>query len=530
MGDRKREDGYVTDLITEKAIGWLDSIKDGDEPFSILIHHKAPHRTWMPAVRHLDSFRGKELPEPETLFDDYSTRETTAGAQEMSIATHLRDNYDLFLGIGMNEPGDWGNRYLNSQASLMTEEERSAWEESYRQDNQEFLDNTPTGDDRIRWNYQRYMRNYLGVVDGLDENIGRVLDYLKENDLEENTIVIYTSDQGFYLGDHGWYDKRWMYEESFRMPLVIRYPKMIEAGTQSSDLVQNLDFAPTLLDLAGVEVPADMQGISMRSILDQSNDEGNGRNSLYYHYYEYPGVHAVKRHYGVMHENFKLMHYYHDVDTWEMFDLSSDPNELTNVYDNPEYESIREDLHKKLKELQVQYGDTLESMRTPPSIDEISHSAVGAEVEYILGPSPRYNKGESTNLTDGKKWSYHPYFSNYRSNYLGFEGDGAEFIIDLKESKPVSEVLVHALQEPSVWIHYPEQIQVSFSQDGELFGAEVQLALSKTREAGDNFFSISTSSPARYIKLKVKNLQTIPENMPGSGQQAWLFIDEVVVN
>ena len=212
------------------------------------------------------------------------------------------------------------------------------------------------GEDLVRWKYQRYIKDYLRCIASVDENIGRVLDYLDENGLTENTIVVYTSDQGFYLGEHGWFDKRWMYEESSKMPLVIRYPKEIEAGTKTDKLVMNLDFAETFLDFAGVEKPDDMQGMSFREIL-QGNEPQDWRNSVYYHYYEYPGFHSVKRHYGVRTERYKLIHFYYDIDEWELYDLEKDPDEMKSVYNDPQYADTVKELKAELVRLRTLYKD-----------------------------------------------------------------------------------------------------------------------------------------------------------------------------
>ena len=222
--------------------------------------------------------------------------------------------------------------------------------------NDDFAQNTPRGKALTFWKYQRYMEDYLGAIKSVDRNIGRLLDYLDENNLNENTVVLYTSDQGFYLGEHGWFDKRFMYEESFRTPLLIRYPKMIKAGSVNADLVQNIDFAPTMLDLAGIEIPGDMQGSSLIPLL--RNEETAWRDALYYHYYEYPGIHMVKRHYGVRTDRYKLIHFYYDIDTWELFDLEVDPNEMSNVYGNPEYAEVRKKMHKLLDDLRSHYKDS----------------------------------------------------------------------------------------------------------------------------------------------------------------------------
>jgi arylsulfatase A-like enzyme len=226
--------------------------------------------------------------------------------------------------------------------------------------NEDFEKNTPIGKALTFWKYQRYMQDYLASLKSVDRNIGRLLDYLDQNNLVENTIIVYTSDQGFYLGEHGWFDKRFMYEPSFRTPLIIKYPKLIKAGSINNNLVQNVDFAPTFLDLSGAAIPNDMQGESLLPLF--SNDNSNWRDALYYHYYEYPGIHMVKRHFGVRTERYKLIHFYYDVDEWELYDLEKDPEELNNVYNNPEYKVVQQEMHKRLDELRIQYKDNSDSL------------------------------------------------------------------------------------------------------------------------------------------------------------------------
>jgi arylsulfatase A-like enzyme len=244
----------------------------------------------------------------------------------------------------------------------MDDQQRKAWRSAYNARNEEFIKAKPEGRDLAKWKYQRYIRDYLKVIRSVDDGVGEVLDYLDKNGLTENTIVIYTSDQGFYLGEHGWFDKRFMYEESFRTPLLIRYPKEIKPGTVVNQMVQNLDFAPTFLNYAGVKAQKEMQGESFRKLLN--GESMKWRDAIYYHYYEYPAVHSVKRHYGVRTERYKLIHFYYDVDEWELYDLEKDPHELKSVYNDPEYKEIQAGLLKKLKELRVKYKDTDEVTRS----------------------------------------------------------------------------------------------------------------------------------------------------------------------
>ena len=261
-------------------------------------------------------------------------------------------NYEEFLG--------WYKGAYKERFNRLNKEEQEQWQKVYGPINEEFLENSPKGQALTLWKYQRYMEDYLGVIKSVDRNVGRLLDYLDENNLTENTMVVYTSDQGFYLGEHGWFDKRFMYEESFRTPLLIRYPGHIETGSVNSDLVQNIDFAPTVLDIAGLEIPKDMQGLSLKPLF--TNDTSDWRNALYYHYYEYPGIHMVKRHYGIRTEQYKLIRFYYDIEAWEMYDLKNDPNELNNLYGNPEYLEIQTELHKKLDDIREKYKDNSDSL------------------------------------------------------------------------------------------------------------------------------------------------------------------------
>jgi arylsulfatase A-like enzyme len=342
MGKRQRHPGYVTDIVTDIAVDFLENKRDLAKPFMMMLHHKAPHRNWQPAPRHLTLYDNVDFPEPETLLDDYSTRSAAASEQEMTLRNHMQLEYDLKMGPAP--------RRLNA-------EQKAAWDAAYGPKKENFERQKPVGDDLVRWKYRRYMQDYLGCIAAVDENIGRVLDYLDQSGLTKNTIVFYTSDQGFYLGDHGWYDKRFMYEESLRMPLVARFPGIIQPGSVNRELVQNLDFAPTFLELAGVEIPEDLQGKSLARLL-QNKQEKNWREAVYYHYYEYPAVHMVKRHYGIRTERYKLIHFYHDIDAWELYDLKKDPRELKNVYANPAYAEVVKELKDELKLLQAIYGDS----------------------------------------------------------------------------------------------------------------------------------------------------------------------------
>ncbi|UZR96271.1 sulfatase family protein [Chondrinema litorale] len=339
---RYKLEGYATEIITDKTIEWLKGRKDSDQPFMVMMQHKAPHRAWEPGPNELGMYEDVTFPEPETLFDDYSGNRDAAELNNMTISKTMYMDRDLKMS---DEP----RRGLNEQ-------QLSLWDSVYKPVLDEFKKTNPTGEELVRFKYQRYMKDYLSCVSAVDKSVGKVLDYLKENGLDKNTIVVYTSDQGFYLGEHGWFDKRWMYRESLRTPLLISWPGVIKAKTVNNELVSNLDFGETFLDIAGAEIPAEMQGKSMLPIL-KGEKPNDWREAHYYHYYEHPSEHNVMRHYGITTDKYKLIHFYYDIDHWELFDLEKDPEEMQNVYGEPTYAEIQEQLHKQLEELRAEYKD-----------------------------------------------------------------------------------------------------------------------------------------------------------------------------
>lgn len=335
-GKRKQHTGYTTDIITDITLDWLKNKRDQDKPFLLMYQHKAPHRDWQPSPKHLHLYDDVTIPEPDNLFDDYSSRTTAAKKQEMEIANHLTRR-DLKLDPPTN----------------LTPEQLETWNTAYGPKNKEFEEQNLQGKDLVRWKYQRYIKDYLRCVASMDENVGRVLDYLDESGLTKNTIVVYASDQGFYLGNHGWFDKRFIYNESLSTPLLIRYPGHIKPGSVCDKIVLNLDLPETFLDYAGVEIPADMQGRSLRPILEGRTPD-DWRKSMYYHYYEFPGAHSVQKHNGVVTEDYKLVHFY-PFNEWELYDLKKDPREMKNVYDDPKYAMVVADLKKELERLREHY-------------------------------------------------------------------------------------------------------------------------------------------------------------------------------
>ncbi|MHC5211786.1 MAG: sulfatase family protein [Planctomycetota bacterium] len=342
-GTRRRE-GYCTDVVTDLALDWLEE-RDGRAPFLLMLQHKAPHRTWIPGPDHLDAFEGETIPEPATLFDDWEGRSRAAAAQEMTIAEHMDLHYDLKLPRAEGEPEPQG-------LSRMTAEQRAAWERAFAPRNDAFFADRPSGDALVRWKYQRYLKNYLRCIRSVDDNVGRVLHRLEQAGLAENTIVVYTSDQGFFLGEHGWYDKRFMYEPALRFPLIVRWPGVVAPGTREARLVQNLDFAPTFLEAAGLPTPAGMQGASLGPML-AGEPPTDWRRSIYYQYYE-TGIHAVEPHHGVRTERYKLIRF-EGLDAWELYDLRSDPAEVYNLWGEPAYASIGRELEVELERLRREY-------------------------------------------------------------------------------------------------------------------------------------------------------------------------------
>jgi arylsulfatase A-like enzyme len=354
-GERKRFEGYVTDIITETTLDWLKNKRDPDKPFCVLYHQKAPHRNWKPAPEYLTLFDDTTFMPPENFFDTYEGMGSAAKEQEMQIDGHMQWGHDFKM---RTSPEGEGTGFDN-ELKRFNEEQLEQWLAAYTPKNEAMKSANLKGKELALWKYNRYIKDYLRTIKSVDDGVGEVLDYLDESGLAENTIVIYTSDQGFYLGEHGWFDKRFMYEESFRTPILMRYPKEIKPGTEINQLIQNLDFAPTFLDYAGVDIPADFQGESFRQIV--SGEKATWRDAIYYTYYEYPSVHMVKRHYGVRTDRYKLMHFYYDIDEWEMYDLEKDPREMKNVYGDPEYAEVQELMHKRLDEMREKYGDSKEN-------------------------------------------------------------------------------------------------------------------------------------------------------------------------
>ena len=355
-GEKVVREGYATNVTTDLAIEWLDKQRNKEKPFCLLLHHKAPHRTWMPDTCDLDLFADSNFPLPATFYDCYEGRRAAA-EQKMSIAKDMDIVYDLKMtdkdSAIHSRPDleEWGRRIYRT----MNPEQKAAWDAHYDGVIAKFKAAGLKGKELDAWKFQQYMRDYLRVITSVDRNIGVVLDYLEESGLIDNTLIVYTSDQGFYMGEHGWFDKRFMYEESFRTPLLMRLPGGIKGDV--SALVQNIDYAPTILELAGVEIPEDIHGESLLPLL-KGEEWSPRRKGLYYHYYEFPDEHAVRPHYGVRTEQYKLIHFYGDnYSEWELFDLAADKYEVNNIYGKEGTQQLTDSLKGVLVELQHLYGE-----------------------------------------------------------------------------------------------------------------------------------------------------------------------------
>jgi uncharacterized sulfatase len=329
-----------------------------------MVQHKAPHRNWMPALRHINKYDSIEFPLPKSYFSDHKGQ-VAAQEQLQTIYKDMYEGHDLKMTVAKGSDSLRHNPW-KTDFERMTKAQRDAWNKAYRPKNNAFHEANLSGKELDKWKGQRYLRDYLATVAAVDEGVGKILDYLEESGLAENTLIVYTTDQGFYLGEKGFFDKRFMYEESLAMPMLMQYPGVIEAGSEIDALTQNLDFAPTFLDFANAEIPEEMQGRSLRSLMNNSISDEDFRNAIYYHYYDFPAFHMVKRHYGIRTDRFKLMHFYDDIDVWEMYDLQKDPREMNNIYNHPDYAEVRKELHSSLDSLQQKYNVTEEEFATTP--------------------------------------------------------------------------------------------------------------------------------------------------------------------
>ena len=536
MGKHVRIPGYVTDITTDKALEWLDK-RDKNRPFCMMLHHKAPHRNWKPAPRHLHKYDDVDFPLPDNYFDHYKTREKTAGRNKMKVDGHALMGYDLKI------PPKYTKNYMSEKEYIrdsnywkytmqrFTKEQRAIWDKAYQKKIEHFVKTQPKGKELAKWKFKRYMEDYLGCIAAVDENIGRVLDYLDKNNLADNTLVIYTSDQGFYLGEHGWFDKRFMYEESFRMPLLMRYPKEIKEKTKVMQLTNNADFAPTFLDFAGLEIPAEMQGESFRQLFQ--NPKVPWRKEIYYHYYEHPSEHNVSRHYGIRSERYKLIHFYYDVNVWEFYDLQKDPHEMTNQYENPEYSDIIAEMKIKLKQLQEKYKDTKYMDYLPQPKKQIKHKAVGSQVTLKNPCSEKYKGSGKNSLTDGHVAPKKNATAEARNLWTGFETVDLEAVVDFGKDLQFSSIATGFLQNINSWIFMPKKVEYFVSEDGKNFQklGEVKnpKSINQREEERIDYKLDFDEQKAKYIKVIAKNQKICPPWHVGAGGPAWLFADEIIV-
>ena len=390
------EEGYSTDLTTDHALSFIEH-RDTNKPFCLLLHHKAPHRNWLANTKYFGMYDNVTFPLPETFYDDYETRGSAVRTQKMSVTKDMRWEQDFKVPEMLDTANaDSWDSYLSlmNEVNRMNPEQRIAWGKFYFPRNRRLLEARLTGKELDEWKYQNYIRDYMSVIKSVDESVGRVLDYLDSHGLTENTIIVYTSGQGFYMGEHGWFDKRFMYEESLRTPLLIAYPGHIQPGTVCNKLVQNIDYAPTFLDLAGISKPKELPGRSLTPLFKAGDKVKGWRNSIYYHYYDYPTYHMVRKHDGVRTDRYKLIHFYgaggldavkenkyqrqpgtreHGCMTYltflgyfepkdsavnynELYDLQADPHELNNLYGKPGYEKITKQLQKQLNDYRKSIG------------------------------------------------------------------------------------------------------------------------------------------------------------------------------
>ncbi len=364
-GDSVTVQGYATDIITKEALHWLQTKREKDKPFFMMVHHKAPHRNWMPALRHLNKYDSITFPLPDTYFTSHDTRQA-AKEQQQTIYKDMYEGHDLKMTVSEGST-ELAHNPWTIDFERMTPEQRKIWDKAYLSKNDVMHRANLKGRELAEWKGQRYLQEYLATVASVDEGVGKILDYLEENDLDKNTLVVYTSDQGFYLGERGWFDKRFMYEESLRIPLLMQLPGIISPKKRTVAMVQNLDFAQTFLDFAGANhLTKEMQGEPFKGLLDDSVNEEDFRDVIYYHYYDYPAFHMVKKHYGIRTQRYKLIHFYDDIDTWEFYDLKKDPEELYNFIDDHQYEDIISFMRKKLDSVQRHYKVTAKEFEKVP--------------------------------------------------------------------------------------------------------------------------------------------------------------------
>ncbi len=352
-GTRSKEEGYCTNIITDKAINWIEH-RDQSKPFILFVHHKACHRDWLPELKYIREYEDQTFALPSNFWDNWEGR-LAAQQQEMTIASP--HDMDIIYDTKMYLPGDSTrlSGTYNYLVERLDEKQKKDYWTFYDSLSCDFKRRRLSGKELTEFKFQRYMRDYAKVTKTLDDNVGRLMDYLRQAGLLDNTLFVYASDQGFYMGEHGWFDKRFMYEESLNTPLLMRLPKGMKRRGEINEMVQNIDYAPTFLELAGAPIPKDIQGESLVPLLREEKSPKKWRDAIYYHFYEFPAEHMVKRHYGIRTDRYKLIHFYNNIDTWELYDLQADPQEMHNIYGQDGTESITRKLLKRLHQLEKQY-------------------------------------------------------------------------------------------------------------------------------------------------------------------------------
>jgi len=433
---RKQYMGHCNDIVKDLALEQLkDRKSNSEDPFMMMVQFKAPHRNWSAAERHLRLFEDIAMPEPPTLFDDYANRNDVLKEHAMGIDKHMSWAHDMKFHGDVLFPEHFAAWGSNGEYKRMTDEQKAAWDAVYEPRNQAFIADMEAGklshEDVVRWKYQRYIKDYLRTIRSMDESIGEILDYLDETGLADNTIVIYSSDQGFYLGEHGWYDKRWMFEESFTMPFIARWPGVIEPATQSAALIQNIDYAPTFLEICGADIPADMQGTSLVPVFENSGDKPDGwRESLFYKYYG-ERTHNVAAHEGIRTEDYKLF-VFPDSGEYQLFDMEKDPQEMVSVHDDPAYAEVFADLKGQLLELKKQYrahSALIPAHRLNKDWWQQRHTeknALAAENKYdliLIGDSITHG------WEKGGKTVWDEYYADRNALNLGYSGDHTEHVL-----------------------------------------------------------------------------------------------------
>ncbi len=467
-GSRKRYQGYCTDLITDFSLDWLKNRRDKSKPFVLMAQHKAPHRNWSPPKRHFDLYKDRKVPEPKTLFDNYSGRSRLLKENEMSLQNHFYWGHDMKFHGESEFPEHFLKSLPNREYQRMTPEQKKDWDTWYEPKNQKFIAEMKAGKltdkEVLQWKYQRYITDYLKTVQAVDDSVGRMLDYLDESGLAENTIIIYSSDQGFYLGEHGWYDKRWMFEESLKMPFLIRWPAVIGKGIKSTALIQNIDYAPTFLDAAGAAIPKEIQGRSLLPLFrNNGKPPSDWRDAIYYAYYENAAVHNVPLHDGVRTERYKAM-FFPRTREWNLFDLKTDPMEMKSLHDDSGYTVILKGLQQRYRDIRKFYDvNTAVIPATRGTENWWRQRNQNANALAAKGNVDLVFIGDSiTQGWEGRgKEVWQEFYADRKPLNLGFGGDRTEHVVwrmtygNLGNIKPKVAVMMigtnntgHSMQDP----------------------------------------------------------------------------------